>query len=456
MKRYSVFFWAGGIIVYWLVLFFFAPLDVRKVEKYFKEKRDWKEITEEDTLRVLFLHHPADVFVYKGAPMGFCYDLVKNFASEHNLFIKTKFIDSDIEGLRKLSFEQWDLMAVPYPALFPSFPGTTYTGELYRDEFILYCPRLNDKKNNKQYPACCIIPYQWYNFSHLPFFTEFCICKTSLRWRYLQQSLICNDSIPDLIFFGPQKWLSFLVGFQKKNIKPFVQIPFCWVVRNDAKVFSNELNVWLFNQKKSGLIVLLLAKYYDYNFSHKQDRSSMFHSFFSSKLSNHDDLIRKHAKTIGMDWLLLASLIYEESKFQENLISPSGAYGIMQLMPFIMSRYGIDSSSSVDKQIYAGIKLLKEFNDVFEKFALPPSIQIRILILAYNTGFFPIKQCIEFLQAQQSLQKISFAQILDCLENNKKFKFSKSMTRQGKIFVKNIFERYLIYRELYHEERDLK
>lgn len=47
----------------------------------------------------------------------------------------------------------------------------------------------------------------------------------------------------------------------------------------------------------------------------------------------HDDLITRSASQNGLDPALVASVIYEESRFDEDISSNAGAVGLMQLMP---------------------------------------------------------------------------------------------------------------------------
>lgn len=44
-------------------------------------------------------------------------------------------------------------------------------------------------------------------------------------------------------------------------------------------------------------------------------------------------LVKEYAERYGLDWLLVASIIYHESRFRKNAVSPKGARGLMQLMP---------------------------------------------------------------------------------------------------------------------------
>ncbi len=45
-------------------------------------------------------------------------------------------------------------------------------------------------------------------------------------------------------------------------------------------------------------------------------------------------MVRHYATQNGLDPYLVASVIREESRFDPNAVSPSGAIGLMQLMPF--------------------------------------------------------------------------------------------------------------------------
>jgi soluble lytic murein transglycosylase len=44
-------------------------------------------------------------------------------------------------------------------------------------------------------------------------------------------------------------------------------------------------------------------------------------------------IVRTHARNYDLDTALLAAVIYQESKFQADARSPSGALGLMQLLP---------------------------------------------------------------------------------------------------------------------------
>lgn len=103
-------------------------------------------------------------------------------------------------------------------------------------------------------------------------------------------------------------------------------------------------------------------------------------------ICQYDAIIRAEAEKIGWDWRLLASIIYQESHFKPDLINEKGAFGLMQLMPVTMEKYGIDYESSVEEQLEAAGKLLLFFDR-----ELPESINDSIergkfILASYNAG----------------------------------------------------------------------
>lgn len=106
----------------------------------------------------------------------------------------------------------------------------------------------------------------------------------------------------------------------------------------------------------------------------------------SGHLSEFDDIIKKTAKNIGWDWRLLASIIYQESHFRLDLESEKGAFGLMQLMPVVMERYGIDYDSTPEEQLEAGGKLLQYLENCLEKRVADSTERVKFVLAAYNAG----------------------------------------------------------------------
>ncbi len=91
----------------------------------------------------------------------------------------------------------------------------------------------------------------------------------------------------------------------------------------------------------------------------------------------HAALIRDAAYQHGLADALLHALIEVESSYRANAESPSGAKGLMQLMPDILARYGVRDPFDPAANLDAGARYLRGLLDEFG---------IRGGLAAYNAG----------------------------------------------------------------------
>lgn len=101
----------------------------------------------------------------------------------------------------------------------------------------------------------------------------------------------------------------------------------------------------------------------------------------------HHDMVRQNAQKNGVPEALVYGVMREESQFDEDVVSPAGAYGLMQVIPPTARHYGkqagIPYSEAALKRpannIAIGTLVLKSFTRPFEKDPL-------LCIPAYNAG----------------------------------------------------------------------
>ena len=78
-------------------------------------------------------------------------------------------------------------------------------------------------------------------------------------------------------------------------------------------------------------------------------------------------------------------MIYQESRFKNDVTSWAGAFGLMQLMPTTARRYGVNVNSPARDQIRAGTDfigwLIKQFKDVPDE-----NERVKFILAAYNIG----------------------------------------------------------------------
>jgi len=89
-------------------------------------------------------------------------------------------------------------------------------------------------------------------------------------------------------------------------------------------------------------------------------------------------LIQSHADTHGLPADFLARLIWKESRFDANAISPAGAEGIAQFMPGTASARGLANPFDIEQAIPASARYLSELKSSFGNLGLAAA--------AYNAG----------------------------------------------------------------------
>lgn len=112
------------------------------------------------------------------------------------------------------------------------------------------------------------------------------------------------------------------------------------------------------------------------------------HNAKERRLSRYDFLLKKYAQRIDMDWRLLASIVYHESKFDERALSPLGAKGLMQLMDVAALHFGEPHADLFDPEtsIRLGTMLLEELLEKFAREGVDSADVLRFALASYNVG----------------------------------------------------------------------
>ncbi len=101
-------------------------------------------------------------------------------------------------------------------------------------------------------------------------------------------------------------------------------------------------------------------------------------------LSPYDRLIVRHARALGLDWRLVAALIYEESRFIPDAVSDKGAYGLMQVRPSAAASVGSEHFKAPADNIRTGARYLKQLSEMFGD--AHGRDHLALVLAAYNMG----------------------------------------------------------------------
>ncbi|HKR61258.1 MAG TPA: lytic transglycosylase domain-containing protein [Pyrinomonadaceae bacterium] len=91
-----------------------------------------------------------------------------------------------------------------------------------------------------------------------------------------------------------------------------------------------------------------------------------------------DDFIVTSGKRNAVDPLLLYSIMHQESTFKRNALSPKGASGLMQLMPYTARRFGVSKIWDPQQNIEGGARYMRFLLDQFG--------DVQLALAGYNAG----------------------------------------------------------------------
>lgn len=90
-------------------------------------------------------------------------------------------------------------------------------------------------------------------------------------------------------------------------------------------------------------------------------------------------IFEKASKTYGVSMSLLTAMAKQESNFQADATSKSGAMGIMQLMPATAAHFGCTEPYDPEQNIMAGAKYISQLLDKYDG-------DVSLALAAYNAG----------------------------------------------------------------------
>lgn len=356
-------------------------------------------------LIVITDYNSTSYFFYRGRPLGFNYDVLKAFAEHLGVGLNVGISTTVDNTFNCLSHNGCDIVALNLP-----LTKETNLQFYYTKPILSSAPVLVQRK-----------PADWERLSvrvldkrmiRNPGFLagkEVVIPNGSPFLRLLQEhSVESGDTIrikenlelttEQLIHGVAAGELPYTVAFEdiarvnqmyypvldiKTHIGPTQDI--VWAVSRSSPDLLKDFNRWLTRFKKTKRYKALYDKYYVSDRITRIRGSKMF-SIRHGKISPYDEIFQKYAKIIGWDWRLLASLCYHESKFHSDTVAWSGATGLMQLMPWIMQEYGVESNSSPDRQILSGVKYLASIDKQFIKLVPDKDERTKFVLAAYNVG----------------------------------------------------------------------
>src|SRR5271157_1894331 len=162
------------------------------------------------------------------------------------------------------------------------------------------------------------------------------------------------------------------------------------------------------------------------------------------------ELFQEYAGQYNFDYLMIAAQGYQESLLDQSKKNPSGAVGIMQVIPknAAASPIGIPNVTTPDGNIHAGVKMLRNIEDTyFNDPKIDPANKTLFVFASYNAGPNRIAK-LRNKAADMGLDP-------NVWFGNVELVASKDIGQETVTYVANIYKYYVAYK-LAVEQRDLR
>ncbi len=365
--------------------------------------RDLEKIKEKGKITVLTDYSSTDYFIYRGQPMGFQYEMLQQLANHLSVRLEVRVSRSLQESFELLSTGEADLIAQNLAVTKERLQRVDFTVPLVQSRQVLIQRKPEDWRKMKSRDIEALLITNPIRLSGVTVYVTRGSAAAS-RLRNLSEEIggdvgvIEVDESPEqLINLVSEGEIPFTVCDEitaRVNGRYYPEVDIAtpvslqqnlaWAVRKGSTSLLKEMDAWLSDFTQTPRYKSLYARYFESN-KLATIVESDFYAINTGKISPYDQYIKQYSKPLGWDWRLMASLIYQESRFKSNVTSWAGAWGLMQLMPTTAKRFGVDTISSPREQIRAGSEFIvwldKQFSDIRDD-----NERIKFVLAAYNIG----------------------------------------------------------------------
>ena len=357
---------------------------------------DLMQIQDSGQIVAITMYGSTSYFLYRGQPMGFEYELMKQLANSLNVELIIKVARNQHEMVEMLNRGEGDIIAcnlaitkeykdsvlfcgnehITHQVLvqrngFGNKKPLTDVTQLIGKEIYVEPGRYLDRLNNLNEELGGGIVIHPVNTDSLS--TEDLIEQVA---RGKIDYTICDNTLAKLnqTYYSNIN-VDLAISFDQKS---------SWAVRKTSPFLAAYATRWHQLNIKTMAYKASTKRYFEVS---KIIPHSPMLDLSKGIISPYDRLFKKYAKNINWDWRLLASLAYTESNFDTTAVSWAGARGLMQLMPVTAQKMGIPKGKEhyAEESVRAAVKYLEYTVNQFK--AIPDSQErIKFVLAAYNAG----------------------------------------------------------------------
>lgn len=437
---------------------------------------DLDAIKARGVLKAIVVGGPTSFFIYRGETMGFEYELLKRFSEKIGVKLEI-IVAKDFNVLGEwLNKGKGDIIAHGFTPTITRKKRFAFTNYLYLTKQVL----VQKKPDNWRHLKLHEIDRQLKNDA-IELINDTVSVRNYSSYKMRLENLmdeiggeihieevdsnITTDELIGMVSSGDIKYtiadntLAQMHAYHFKNLDVSIPVSLSqkasWVIRQNSSSLKNALNDWINRIKKTTDYHVIYNRYYKNRSSIKRHIDSDYFLNETGKLSPYDDLIKKYAENLPWDWVLLASQIFQESRFDPNASSWASAHGLMQIMPSTAKELGVLNSSNPEESVKAGTRYLKQLWGEWGMIT-DHTERIKFTLASYNAGLSHLKDAVTLTKLEKGNPNIWTDHVEQrILKLTYRKYYTKPEIKHGYVhgiepvsYVKDIFERYDLYSQI--------
>ncbi len=425
-----------------------------------RDQRSWADIKQRGRLRMLTLNNPASYFMWRGELMGFDLDLTKKFAEENQLQIAVILKDSIPELITALQEGEGDVIAA---SLTQSLERESM-GLQFSRPYLKVSEQLVGRKGGPSVTAVEQLATQTIGVNpETVFYGAFkALQDQGIQFQLKEYPKTTTESLIDKLVAGDFDFAavdSHLLAIEtahrddiqlniELNANSEQKANIAWGLRPDQTQLKEKLDAFIKKEYRGLFYNVTFNKYFKN--SRKMRKHQADRVLAGEDLSPYDHLVKPLAKQYGMDWRLIVSQMYQESKFRPKAKSFAGARGLMQVMPRTARELGYKNLEQAENGVAAGMAYM---NWLEQRFPGELDLQERIFftLAAYNAGAGHVRDARRLAGQLGKDPNRWFGHVEEAMlllakpQYHKKARFGYVRGSEPVHYVKQIRDRYLGY-----------
>jgi membrane-bound lytic murein transglycosylase F len=379
-----------------------------------------ERIRQEGVLKVVTEYNSISYFLYRGQPMGFQFEMLQDLANYMDIALDVS-VSNDIEtNFSDLIEGKVNMIAMNLTVTSERKAVVEFTEPLLQTRQVLVQRKpIQWEKMNKRQVESALVRNQLDLAGKVVYVQAGSVYEARLRSLSdeigggieIREVNMDTEQLIQRVALGEIDYsvcdenvgLVNTTYYPQLDVGTAISFPqqMAWALKPHSDSLKKVLDQWIIDYRKSSRYAVLYNKY----FENRQTNRSIHSDYYTlgrGKISQYDDIIKLESDKIGWDWRLLASVIYQESRFNPEAVSWAGAFGLMQLMPTTATSYGITKNSPPEEQIRAGVSFINWLDDRFEDVITDPNERIKFVLASYNIGLGHIQDARRLAERYES------------------------------------------------------